>query len=184
MRKRPAGRAAHPQRLLLAVVCLLGAGACWRGDLPSLATRSTVDAARVQDSGPAPGVDAAVIVVTQGDPNDAGQDTPEIALILSMPVDTDTGQLVEIGTVSIKLTTGDPASAHLVTLEIGQPRQQVRINLSDVPTGGPYTVEISASAGGVACATSTLPFSVSEGQTVTAFLALLCGGDAGWSSTL
>jgi hypothetical protein len=188
MRRRPLGGAVHPQLLLLPVACLLGVGACWQGDLPALATRSMPgsDAGTIRDAGPS-GIDAAdnVIVVAQPSPGDGGQGTGEIALSVSMPVDTAaTGQVVAIDAVTIALIVSDPAAARSVTLQLGQPRQQVRINLIDIPAGGPYTLETSASAGGVACATSTLPFSVLEAGTVRVFLALVCSEDAGWSATL
>lgn len=188
MRRRPLGGAVYPQQLLLALACLLGEGACWRADLPALATRAT--AASDAATAPEPdatlsAIDAAenVIEVTSG-PSDAGQVTGQVALSLSMPVDTSTGQIVPVGSVLVELTASELAPPRALTLELGQPRQKVKITLSDVPAGGPYTLQTSATAGGFACTSSTPPFSVVQTETVDVFAALICAGDAGWSATL
>lgn len=180
----------QPQLLLLALACLVGEGACWRGDLPPLATRAsaTPDAAVVDDPDPAPsGIDGAsenVIVLAVGDPADAGQTTGQIALSVGLPVDTTTGQVVAIGSVNIKLTTSDRTTERTLTLELGQPRVQVAINLTEVPAGGPYELEVSGTAANTACVTPSPKFSVPGGQTVRVAIALLCPGDSGWSATL
>ncbi len=191
MRRRPAGRAVqHLQLVLLALACLVGLDACWRVDLPALATRaSTVpDAAVVDDPVPPPseldGASGNVIVLAVSDPADAGQTTGQIALSVGLPVDTTTGEVVAIGSVNIKLTTSDNTTARTLTLELGQPRVRVAINLTDVPAGGPYELEVSGTAATTACVTASPKFSVPSGQTVRVAIALLCAGDGGWSATL
>ncbi len=180
--------------MLLALACLVGVAACWRDDLPALATRASAgpessDAGTVDAPAPTPsGIDAAtenVIVIAPGSAADGGSETGEIALSVSLPIDTATGQVAPIGSVTVKLTTADRATARVLTLELGQPRQQVRIDLTEIPAGGPYVLEASATAGSSACATSsTIPFSLLQAETVSVFLALSCAGDGGWSATL
>jgi hypothetical protein len=180
----------HPQLLLLAFACLVGQGACWPGDLPALATRSSgaADAAGIDDPDPeSSGIDGAaenVIVLAVGDPADAGQATGQIALSVGLPIDTSTGQAAAIGSVNIRLTTSDRTTERALTLELGRPRVQIAINLIDVPAGGPYQLEVSGVAAATACATPSPEFSVPNGQTVRVAIALLCPGDAGWTATL
>jgi hypothetical protein len=180
----------HPQLLLLALACLVGLDACWRGDLAPLATRASAarDAALVDDPDLAPsGIDGAtenVIVLDVSDPGDGGQATGQIALSVGLPIDTATGQVVAIGSVNIKLTSSDHTTARALTLQLGRPRAQVAINLTDVPAGGPYQLEVSGAAAATACATPSPKFSVPSGQTVGVAIALVCLGDGGWSATL
>jgi hypothetical protein len=161
-----------------------------RGDLPSVVNRNTVHpdaASRAEPANSDSPDDAASIVLaveTDGSANDAWG-TGEIALVVSLPINTTTGQVLSVGSLRLQLWSPDRISSRSLTLELSQAPGTLTVNLDDVAAGGPYTLDAFATpAEGVACAGSSPPFVVLAGATVRVFESLLCDGDGGLTPTL
>jgi hypothetical protein len=192
MRRRPLGGAAQQKRLrLVGLACFVALTSCSGADLPPLATRAPAgsDGTRVTVSTTPSATDAGadaepVIVVGPSEPTDAGAEPGQILVTVGLPVDTATGQVAPIGSVTLKLTASDQSTTRLLTLEFGQPRLPVAVNLTDVPAGGPYRLEISGAQETGSCEAPDVSFSVPSGATVGVAVALLCPGDAGWTATI
>ncbi|HTB56346.1 MAG TPA: hypothetical protein VLC06_00645 [Polyangia bacterium] len=175
---------------LLAGVGFLALGGCLEGNLPSVVSRSSADAAT---QAPLP-TRAAVGDVEDGslannlEVADASQpsvsESGEIRLTMGLPIDTATGQVASLGSLTVRLWL-DGRAPRALTLELNHPSGAVNLNLDDIAAGGPYVLDVTAtSAGGVACAGSSPPFFVSATQTVWVLESLICGVDAGLASTL
>jgi hypothetical protein len=175
---------------LLASVGFLALAGCLEGNLPSVVSRSSADAAT---QAPLP-TRAAVGDVENGslannlEVADASQpsvsESGEIRLTMGLPIDTATGQVASLGSLTVRLWL-DGRAPRALTLELNHPSGAVNLNLDDIAAGGPYVLDVTAtSAGGVACAGSSPPFFVSATQTVWVLESLICGVDAGLASTL
>jgi hypothetical protein len=114
---------------------------------------------------------------------DAGTQTGQILVKVVPPVDAATGQVASVGEVTLRLTAADQSTTRLLTLQFGQPLLPVAVNLTEVPAGGPYRLEISSEQETGACQAPVVSFSVPGGGTVGVAVALLCPGD-GWTATL
>jgi len=178
--------AASPTLLWLFVTASsLGVGGCLRGDLPSVVSRSSADAA---SQSPPPiqsfvGDGSQTLQVA-----DASQpplaETGLIALTIGLPIDTATGQVVRLGSLTVRLRS-DGQTPRSLTLELNRPSGQINLTLYDIPAGGPYTLDVSATPSeGLSCAGSSPPFFVGALQTVRVLESLICGVDAGLTSTL
>jgi hypothetical protein len=122
-------------------------------------------------------------VEADGATNDAWA-TGEIALSVSLPINTTTGEVLSLGSLGLQLLAPDLTSSRSLTLELSHSPGTVTVNLDGVVAGGPYRLETSATpAPGVACAGSSPPFLVTAGATVRVIESLLCGGDAGLTPT-
>ena len=191
MRMRPRQATVRRTPLwLLASVGFLALGGCLEGNLPSVVSRSSADAAT---QAPLP-TRAAVGDVEDGslannlEVADASQpsvsESGEIRLTMGLPIDTATGQVASLGSLTVRLWL-DGRAPRALTLELNHSSGAVNLNLDDIAAGGPYVLDVTAtSAGGVACAGSSPPFFVSATQTVWVLESLICGVDAGLASTL
>jgi hypothetical protein len=131
--------------------------------------------------------DAASIVLgvaTDGSAPDAWG-TGEIALSVSLPIDTTTGQVLRPGALRLQLFLPDRGSSRSLTLESSHAPGTITVNLDGVTAGGPYTLAIFATPSqGVACAGASPPFFVPAGATVRVIESLICDGDGGLTPTL
>ncbi len=108
----------------------------------------------------------------------------KIALTIGLPIDTSTGQVASVGSLTVRLWSEGHAP-RTVTLLLTHPSGQINLALDDVAAGGPYTVEVIATVNGdVACGASSPPFLVGALQTVRVLESIVCGADAGLTSTL
>jgi hypothetical protein len=173
-----------------ASVWLLAVGGCLEGNLPSVVSRGSADAA-TQAPPPTPssvgdGDDGSL--ATSLEIADASQpsvsESGEITLTIGLPIDTATGQVASLGSLTVRLWL-DGRAPRTLTLELNHSSGAVNLNLDNIAAGGPYKLDITASSvGGVACAGSSPPFFVPATQTVWVLESLICGADAGLASTL
>ena len=107
-----------------------------------------------------------------------------IALTIGLPIDTSTGQVASIGSLTVRLWS-DGRAPRSLTLELSHPSGEINLSLANIAAGGPYTLDVTATANaGVACAGSSPPFFVPALQTVRVLESMICGVDAGLASTL
>jgi hypothetical protein len=161
---------------------------CWRADLPSVVSADPHpgDAATVPPP-PASLEDAARIILAQTADGSASGDagTGEVALTVSLPVDTATGEVLRVGSLHVRLLSVSGSWSRALWVELPEPPASVSLNLDDVAAGGPYRLDIDAAPQGTAgCAGTSPAFSVLDGQTVRVLEALVCGGDGGLATTL
>jgi hypothetical protein len=175
---------------LFASVSFLAVGGCLEGNLPSVVSRGSADAAA---QAPPPsrssvgdvenGSLANNLEVADASPL-AVSESGEIRLTMGLPIDTATGQVASLGALTVRLWL-DGRAPRALTLELNHPSGAVNLDLDDIAVGGPYKLDVTAtSIGGVACAGSSPPFFVSATQTVWVLESLICGVDAGLASTL
>ena len=127
---------------LLAGVGFLALGGCLEGNLPSVVSRSSADAAT---QAPLP-TRAAVGDVEDGslannlEVADASQpsvsESGEIRLTMGLPIDTATGQVASLGSLTVRLWL-DGRAPRALTLELNHPSGAVNLNLDDIAAGGP-----------------------------------------------
>jgi hypothetical protein len=170
---------------------LLAAGGCLGSDLPSVVSQSSVDAA---PQAPPPigssggdvedGSLANSLELADASPPSAAE-SGGITLTIGLPIDTATGQVASLGSLTVRLWL-DGRAPRALTLELNRSSGgAARLNLENIAGGGPYRLDVTASAaGGVACAGSCPPFFVAATQTVWVLESLICGVDAGLASTL
>jgi hypothetical protein len=173
-----------------ASVWLLTAGGCLGSDLPSVVSRGSPDAANqapppirssvgdVEDASFANNL--AVADASQPSVSESG----EIALTIGLPIDTSTGQVASLGSLTVRLSS-DGGAPRSLTLQLSHPSGEINLRLANIAAGGPYTLDLAATAnGGVACAGSSPPFFVPALETVRVLESIICGADAGLTSTL
>ena len=108
----------------------------------------------------------------------------KIALTIGLPIDTSTGQVAGIGSLTVRLLS-DGEHSESLTLQLSHPSWQISLAIDDIAAGGPYTLDVIATADGdVTCLGSSPPFFVSADRTVRVLESIVCGGDAGLASTL
>lgn len=175
---------------LLAGVCFLAVGGCLEGNLPSVVSRGSADAATQAPPPTRPSVGDGEdgSLATSLEVADASQppvsESGEITLTIGLPIDTGSGQVASLGPLTVRLWL-DGRAPRSLTLELNHPAGAVNLSLDDIAAGGPYKLDITAtSAGGVACTGSSPSFFVSAAQTVWVLESLICGADAGLASTL
>lgn len=190
MRGRSLQGAASSRALLWLFAATLspGIGGCLGGDLPSVVSRSAPDAApqpapsiRASDSSFA---DGQITLETTDAAQPAGSENGDIALTIGLPIDTATGQVASLGSLTVRLWS-DGRAPRSVTLQPSHPTGEINLSLADIAAGGPYTLEVTATAtGGITCGGSSPSFFVPALQTVRVLESLVCGVDAGLTSTL
>ena len=98
--------------------------------------------------------------------------------------DTSTGQVASVGSLTVRLWT-DGRAPRSLTLQLSHSSAEINLSLTNIAAGGPYTLDVTATAnGGFACAGSSPPFFVRALQTVRVLESVICGADAGLTSTL
>ncbi len=176
---------------LVTIVWSLGIGGCLAGDLPSVLSRSSPDAATQatplggSSRGPEASFGDGQITLELADASQpAPPESGAIALTIGLPVDTSTGQVASIGSLTVRLWS-DGRAPRSLTLELSHPSGEINLSLANIAAGGPYTLDVTATANaGVACAGSSPPFFVPALQTVRVLESMICGLDAGLASTL
>ncbi len=171
-----------------ASVWLLAVAGCLGSDLPSVVSRGSPDAATppIGSSGPSGSSfnDGQITL----EPADASQppvsESGEIALTIGLPIDTSTGQIASLGSLTVRLWS-DGRAPRSVTLQLNHPSGEINLRLANIAAGGPYTLDLTTTANdGIACAGSSPPFFVPALQTVRVLESIVCGADAGLTSTL
>ena len=169
-------------------VWLLAVGGCLGGDLPSVVSRRSADAATqamppVRPSESSFG-DGQITLETADASQPGASESGEIALTIGLPIDTSTGQVASIGSLTVRLWSAGGAPRSL-TLQLSRSSGEINLSLTNIAAGGPYTLDVTAAAnGGVACAGSSPPFFVGALQTVRVLESVVCGADAGLTPTL
>lgn len=131
--------------------------------------------------------DAARIILSETVDGSASDDAGagEVALTVSLPVDTATGEVLRVGSLHIRLLAISGDWSRALWVEVPDPPAAVSLNLDDVAAGGPYRLDVSAAPAGTTGCTGTSPtFSVADGETVRVLEALVCSGDGGLAPTL
>lgn len=189
MRMRP-GQATLRRTPLcwFASVWLLAVGGCLGSDLPSVVSRSSPDAAAqatpLGGSSEASFGDGQIILEATDASQPAVSESGEIALTVGLPIDTSTGQVASVGSLTVRLWT-DGRAPRSLTLQLSHSSAEINLSLTNIAAGGPYTLDVTATAnGGFACAGSSPPFFVRALQTVRVLESVICGADAGLTSTL
>ena len=168
---------------LFATVGAVAGGGCLESDLPSVVSQGSTDATT---QAPPP------IRSSFGDgqvtlePTDASiaTESGKIALTVGLPIDTSTGQVASVGSLTVRLWSDGHAPRSL-TLQFSQSSGQINLALENIAAGGPYTLDVIATVNGdVACGGSSPPFFVSAQQTVRVLESVICDADAGLASTL
>ena len=186
MRSRP--RQAAGSRTLLwlfASVWSPGVGGCLGRDLPSVVSRGSPDAA-TQATHPiiASFSDGQVTQEAADASPSRDLESGTIALTIGLPIDTWTGQVASLGSLTIRLRSAELAPRAL-TLQLDHPSAEVNLSLSNIDAGGPYTLDLTATPSvSVVCMASSPRFFVGALQTVRVWESLICSGDAGLASTL
>ena len=179
------GAASRSLVWLLATAWSLGVGGCLEGDLPSVVSRGSADAS-TQATPPIESAFGDGQITLEG--ADASQlatsESGTIALTIGLPIDTSTGQLASLGSLTVRLWSDGRAPKSL-TLQLSHPSWELNLSLDNIGAGGPYTLDVTATANAsVACAGSSAPFFVPALQTVRVLESLICDADAGLASTL
>jgi len=189
MRMRPGqGAAARTLLWLLASAWCQGACGYLEGDLTSVVSRGSADAGtqatpRIGSSGASFGDGQVTVETTDASPP-AASESGAIALTIGLPIDTSTGQVASLGSLTVRLWS-DGRAPRSLTLQLSHPSGEVNLSLDNIAAGGPYTLDLAATAnGGASCAGSSPPFFVPALQTVRVLESLLCAVDAGFASTL
>ncbi len=173
---------------LFAGVWPLGISGCLGGDLPSVVSRGSADAATQATpplgSSGASFADGQVTLEASDASQPAASESGTIALTIDLPIDTSTGQVASLGSLTVRLSS-DGRTPRSLTLQPSQPSGEVNLSLHNIAAGGPYTLDVTTTVnGGVACAGSSPPFFVPALQTARVLESLICGADAGLASTL
>jgi hypothetical protein len=184
------GAATGPLLWLFAGVSWLGVAGCLEADLPSVVSRGSAgaDAATqamppIRASESSFGDGQITLEIADASPP-AASESGEIALTIGLPIDTSTGKVASVGSLNVRLCS-DGLAPRSLTLQLGHPTGEINLSLVNIAAGGPYTLEVMATAnGGVACAGSSPPFFVLALQTVRVLESVICSGDAGFASTL
>jgi hypothetical protein len=114
----------------------------------------------------------------------SGSESGAIILTIGLPIDTMTGQVASFGSLTVRLWSDGRAPSSL-TLQLSHPSGEINLSLANIAAGGPYTLDVAATANGaVACAGTSPPFFVPALQTVRVLESIICGADAGLTSTL
>ena len=180
-------QAAASRRLLwlFASACSLGLAACLEGDLPSVVSQGSSDAA-AQPTHPSetPFSDGQITLEAADASQPPVSESGTIALTIGLPIDRSTGQVANIGSLTIRLRSSEHAPRS-VTLQLSHLSWEINLSLESIAAGGPYTLEVAATANAdVACVGSSAPFFVGASQTVRVLESLICSADAGLTSTL
>ena len=180
--------ATGPLLWLFAGVSWLGVGGCLAGDLPSVVSRHSADAATQTTPPTQPSEssfgDGQITLEAADASQPAVSESGQIALTIGLPINTSTGQVASLGSLTVRLWT-DGRSPRSVTLQLNHPSGEINLSLANIAAGGPYTLDVATTANeGIACAGSSPPFFVPALQTVRVLESVVCGGDAGLASTL
>lgn len=173
-----------------ASVWLLAAAGCLGSDLPSVVSRGSADAAtqapppiRSSAGDVADGSLTSNLEIADASQPSASE-SGKIALTIGLPIDTKTGQVASFGSLTVRLWS-DGRAPRSLTLQLTHPSGEINLSLANIAAGGPYTLDVTATANaGVACAGSSPPFFVPALQTVRVLESVVCGADAGLTSTL
>ena len=177
------GSASFTLGWLVALTCAVAAGGCLKGDLPSVVTQDAPDAAT-----PAPTVTRSSFadgqITLEATDASPPSENGRIALTIGLPIDTSTGAVASVGSLTVRLRSEGNAPRS-VTLQLSHSSGQINLTLDDIAEGGPYTLDVIATANGdLSCAGSSPPFFVGALQTVRVLESVVCSGDAGLAPTL
>ena len=173
---------------LFATAWSLGITGCLEGDLPSVVSHGSPDAAT--QTTPIPGSsessfgDGQITLEAADASQPPASESGEIALTIGLPIDTSTGQVASLGSLTVRLRSDGRATRSL-TLQLSQSSGEINLHFANIAAGGPYTLDVTTTAkAGIACGGSSPPFFVPALQTVRVLESLVCGADAGLTSTL